>query len=649
MPGRIRGAEATRLFRSIMKRVYWDSGRGVPVFRESDCEGFCVRLRLTQPGDVRPGFERDVAVTREAVEYSLGREAARLLLPRRDDELILLNRVQAIDAADEVIVSGWTIGVRMYDPYRRRWVFKPDHVGALILYEAGVGPRGRAREPLRPGRVLGGGSIRFEEEPEPGLYAVVSDGRRLGVVKLLEGGAARVVRVLERLPRWVVDRWEPRGASLREAVEANREYLEELEAEAVSWLRSVLDRGLPMVAVSGGKDSAAAAAIAAEAGVRRGYFFDTGIEFPETIETARRVADATGIEFHEISAGDTFWRALEYFGPPARDYRWCCKVVKFGPLERGLRPLVGGARLLTITGQRGFESTQRAAAGRLARSATTGRHGDLVAAPIQHWTSLEVHLYIAWKGLPLNPLYRMGYERVGCYLCPASRLAEIDAVRGTHRRLWERWEQELRRFAKRAGLPRAWVDYGFWRWRFSYPAEVQALARRLGLDPRRLIERSMMLYATLSIEPGPDGTARVLHPRTRLERIRLEDYHRLLSATGLHSRARLEPSRVSIRDEALGVEARVYEDGHVEIVGEPRDPRRFGAFARRVLAPLYMIGACGGCGVCVASCPTGAMRAPHTLDPERCKSCGVCVNVCPAGGKLATHAVRLLEESVGRS
>jgi len=40
------------------------------------------------------------------------------------------------------------------------------------------------------------------------------------------------------------------------------------------------------------------------------------------------------------------------------------------------------------------------------------------ARPVLYWSSLEVFLYIFAQNLPLNPMYRYGYSRVGCVVCP---------------------------------------------------------------------------------------------------------------------------------------------------------------------------------------------------------------------------------------
>jgi phosphoadenosine phosphosulfate reductase len=602
-----------------------------------------VPVHLTPPGDVRPAFDHDAEQVRRLVRDYVGPRAVSKLVPT--GSFMLLNKVQAVDAADEVIVGGRTIGVRLFDIYRRRWVFKPDYAGAVLIVEEKLGYYAIARRRLRPGAILERSDLSEYDLPgEHGLYVALSDGRGVyGVGKLLETGAIRVQKT-----------WRARGsvelyarpASMSRVLEVFEERLELLEKDAIEFLEKVRSMGTTMIALSGGKDSTVAAALAVKAGIRRGYFFDTGIEFPETVETAKRVAEALGIELSEISAGDTFWRALRVYGPPGRDYRWCCKVVKFAPLVRGLKPLVSG-RLVTVTGQRGFESTQRAQAGRLAPSATTGRH-DLLAAPIQEWTSLDVYLYIFREKLPLNPVYTMGYERVGCYLCPTSRLAEIENARRVHPDLWGRWESYLYRFARERGLPREWVVYGFWRWRFSYPAEMIHLARKLGLNPEAMLEKLHTSYAGYSLEFGRE-TCHVIHLHTvRLSNLRL--LQRLLKATGLDSRARIEGDTLTVYDEKLGVTLR-FAQGRVEVCGRIDRSRlkQVLGFLRRLLAPVYMAGSCYGCGVCTASCPVGAMVAPHTLEPSKCVSCQLCTYVCPSGGKLSEHALKVFEKAVERT
>ncbi len=642
--GRVTGVAATRLFRSIMKEVRWCPSCGVPVIgsrRCPRCGGETFPVRLAPPGDVRPAFPRDAEMVRELVRLYVGRRAVSKLVP--EGSLVLLNKVQAADAADEVIVGGRTIGVRLFDIYRRRWVFKPDYAGAVLIVEEKLGYYAVARR-LKPGAVLERSDLLEHDLPgESGLYVSLTDGRgTYGVGKVLETGAIRVQKVWRH-------RGEPelhaRPASWKTMLEAMEERLEALERDAIAFLEKVKGLGTVMVAVSGGKDSTVAAALAVKAGIRRAYFFDTGIEFPETVETASKVASRLGLDMEEISAGDTFWKALRIYGPPARDYRWCCKVVKFAPLAKALKPLVKD-RLVTVTGQRGFESTQRALAGKLAPSATTGRH-DLLAAPIQEWTSLEVYLYIYREKLPLNPLYEMGYERVGCYLCPTSRLAEIEMARRTHPELWGRWEDYLYRFAREKGLPREWVTYGFWRWRFSYPAEMIHLARKLGLNPDKMLEKLHTSYVGYSVEFGIE-TCHVLH-LYGVEIRNLKLLEKLLKTTGLQGRAKVREDTVEIRDERLGVIVRFRAGGRVEVCGRVSKSRlrQLLGLLRRLLAPVYMAGACYGCGVCVASCPVGAMIAPHTVNPHKCASCNTCTFVCPSGGKLSEHALKVLERNVG--
>ena len=67
--------------------------------------------------------------------------------------------------------------------------------------------------------------------------------------------------------------------------------------------------------------------IAQKAGVENAFFIDTGLEFPETIEFVK----SQNVEF--ISKAGNFWQAVEKAGPPAKDHRWCCKLLKLNPLK----------------------------------------------------------------------------------------------------------------------------------------------------------------------------------------------------------------------------------------------------------------------------------------------------------------------------
>lgn len=46
-----------------------------------------------------------------------------------------------------------------------------------------------------------------------------------------------------------------------------------------------------------------------------------------------------------------------------------------------------------------------------------GNHADDLLRPVFDWSAQQVIDYILENGLQPNPLYRMGYKRVGCYPC----------------------------------------------------------------------------------------------------------------------------------------------------------------------------------------------------------------------------------------
>ena len=195
------------------------------------------------------------------------------------------------------------------------------------------------------------------------------------------------------------------------------------------------------------------------------------------------------IPLEEASAGSAFRDQVEKFGPPAKDFRWCCKVCKLasaGDLEAGKEAcsLAGegeskGVAYLTIDGKRKHESFSRA---RIAASETNPFvPAQLNIFPIRDWKALEVWLYIHWRGLPYNPLYDLGFERVGCWLCPSALAAEYARVKELHPEMHEKWNAFLLDWAKTRGLSEKFVKHGFWRWK-ELPPKMLRLAEELGIS-----------------------------------------------------------------------------------------------------------------------------------------------------------------------
>jgi len=165
------------------------------------------------------------------------------------------------------------------------------------------------------------------------------------------------------------------------------------------------------------------------------------------------------------------------FGPPGRDYRWCCKTNKLGPTVRAIMKHYPDG-VLSFIGQRRYESEARSSKPRVWKNPWTP--GQVGASPIQNWTALHVWLLIMAEGEAANPWYQKGLDRIGCFLCPASDLAELKLVEEGFSD-FAQWTEHLRTYARSKGLPEEWVEYGAWRWRLLPPSYRQEL-EKAGVD-----------------------------------------------------------------------------------------------------------------------------------------------------------------------
>jgi phosphoadenosine phosphosulfate reductase len=128
---------------------------------------------------------------------------------------------------------------------------------------------------------------------------------------------------------------------------------------------------------------------------------DTGVLFPETLQTWRAFEERFGvkIEVQDASSSGEPWSGPEH----------CCSVAKVAALEDSLAGAEGW-----ITGIRREQGPTRAQTELIERD--EGR-GLWKYNPLAHWTDKDLWRRIHERDLPYNPLHDQGYESIGCAPC----------------------------------------------------------------------------------------------------------------------------------------------------------------------------------------------------------------------------------------
>jgi phosphoadenosine phosphosulfate reductase len=128
---------------------------------------------------------------------------------------------------------------------------------------------------------------------------------------------------------------------------------------------------------------------------------DTGVLFPETLETWRLFEERFGVK---IEVEDAARRSSPWSGPQD-----CCSTAKVVALERALDGAEGW-----ITGIRREQGPTRAGAQLIERDE---RRGLWKYNPLAHWSEKDLWRRIHERELPYNPLHDQGYSSIGCAPC----------------------------------------------------------------------------------------------------------------------------------------------------------------------------------------------------------------------------------------
>jgi phosphoadenosine phosphosulfate reductase len=138
----------------------------------------------------------------------------------------------------------------------------------------------------------------------------------------------------------------------------------------------------------------------AERADARVFMIDTGVLFPETLQTWKQFEDRFGLQ-------------VEVFDASNPNETWtvdrCCSEAKVEALERALDGVDAW-----ITGIRREQASTRADAAKLERDEA---RGIWKVNPLADWSEKDLWRYIHKHDLPYNPLHNSGYASIGCAPC----------------------------------------------------------------------------------------------------------------------------------------------------------------------------------------------------------------------------------------
>jgi len=610
---------------SASNRMHWCDRCNVPLIGRTcgRCGSNGFEIELTPPGEVRLALEG----AKKRLRFLFLRQfGVQQLLP----DIFILNKSSGEDRTDEVIIDGYRVALLTYDLEKRDYWLTLRIDGARML--ARMDPKKviklKKAEGHMKGKYLPPDAI---ESFDPGIKA--GDEVIIQMGKFVGCGSAKVdasslrssdkgVKVRDFVQAGLMA--HARKAWVKDLVKANVPHLNAKKAKAELELKEAMKSfPLPLsVSFSGGKDSLVVMDIVSS--VTKDFatiFIDTGLEHPVTRRYVNEMAEKNGLRLLIAEASDAFDDNFASFGPPAKDFRWCCKVCKLAPLTRLIEEKFPKGTL-TIEGNRRLESFSRAHTELVHENPFVP--GQVIVNPIRDWSALDVWLYIIWRQLDYNPLYDEDIERVGCWMCPSSLASEAVEISRINPELSRAWDAKLQQWAEENSLPKEFVKHGFWRWK-QLPPKMQALAQRLGIEAKVKRADTLGIKVLKGVSPCAAGGYSVEAVLQMPESRGLKRASELLKTVGDVDLVE-DFGVVMVRSGKAS--AKVFAGGQIAAVAE--SPAEASAFFDKVARATLRANLCARCGICVRTCQTDAivLKDEIFVDETKCNACGKCAESC---------------------
>ncbi|MFA6372606.1 MAG: phosphoadenosine phosphosulfate reductase family protein, partial [Methanothrix sp.] len=396
---------SSKTFSPGKSELFWCEDCSIPLLAEkcSTCDSFGRKIELAPPGDIR--LCSQAAKELLSLLFAQNYGSADFL----EGRVILLNKIAGLDRRDQVILEGRHIATLWFDVTAGCHKLDLETSGAALLSSRAKKGLVVCDDSILKGHIKGkwlqeekiiSGTSALDE----GQNVVLKIGKFSGVgVARKRADGSLSIRIKDVTKNGFT--LQEKRPSLQDIVSANEGALKGLEKAAISEIKNYLSKNrLPVnVSFSGGKDSLACLCLAQKILSRpEVLFINTGLEFPETVEYVQKLCAAQKLRLQEIKGESDFFEDVKSFGPPAKDFRWCCKTNKLGPMTAFLNEHYPKG-CVTIEGRRIYESINRSTIRAVERNPYVPSQTTL--APIRSWRALEVMLYIYWNKMQPNPLY----------------------------------------------------------------------------------------------------------------------------------------------------------------------------------------------------------------------------------------------------
>jgi len=641
-------------------KLNWCDSCNLPILDKKIC-GLCgVRTRkvsIAPPGDVRPAFNKDIKRISKIVDKKFGKGSS-TALGLVKDRIILLNEISYDDLMDEIIIDGFNVGALRYNLLLEDWDFVPRMIGAKRIFEKlktkkkTVTVDKGAVQYIRDGyNILAPGVVSIDDTLRKGEVAVAlspeGDVLSIGNMRINAKELKNMKKGVVLKPKHFLKKFDSTSdyssrvvqPSWQEAVKANKKVIEEYESRAITAINKIrnIHSELPIsVSFSGGKDSLVCLQLARKIPdlVFKILFVNTSLEFTETIDYVEKIITSLNLRKNYCRMDipeEKFWSSSENYGPPGKDYRYCCKILKIGPVNDLIEECLG-EKTLSIVGQRGYESIARFESKTLWSNPWIPN--QLNFTPIQKWTALHVWLYIFKEELLYNPLYEEGFSRIGCWLCPASNQATFEIIKELKPELWKDWMGFLKKWQEKNSLPKEWITWGLWRWK-RLPKKIKDLAAEVGvtLDYEKREEKKLgdwSLSFTLFEGFTTCQTGEVIIDGTfnsPLNLLKLMQFWQIFTEIDY--------------DEELGILRGIDEKGTSisisadgAITAKGKNPKIVNKLLKKLVLEVFRSEECTGCETCLIHCPSGAININPVIKQTEinvslCTQCMDCHNRCP--------------------